>query len=73
MGFETVAIARGCDKEPPSPLNSGRTTISTARALTLGPNSRIRAMIETLPLARAQDGYDRIMSGKARFRVVLAV
>lgn len=30
-------------------------------------------MIETLPLARAQDGYDRIMSGKARFRVVLAV
>ena len=32
----------------------------------------VRAMIETLPLARAQEGYDRMMSGNARFRVVLA-
>jgi D-arabinose 1-dehydrogenase-like Zn-dependent alcohol dehydrogenase len=28
-------------------------------------------MIETYPLAKAQNGYDRMMSGKARFRVVL--
>jgi D-arabinose 1-dehydrogenase-like Zn-dependent alcohol dehydrogenase len=32
----------------------------------------VRAMIETLPLARAQEGYERMMSGKARFRMVLA-
>jgi D-arabinose 1-dehydrogenase-like Zn-dependent alcohol dehydrogenase len=26
---------------------------------------------DSFPLAKAQDGYDRMMSGKARFRVVL--
>ena len=31
----------------------------------------VRAMIETIPAARAQEGYDRMMSGAARFRVVL--
>lgn len=31
----------------------------------------VRAMIETVPLARAAEGYERMMSGKARFRVVL--
>lgn len=31
----------------------------------------IKPMIETYPLDKAQEGYDRMMSGKARFRVVL--
>ena len=31
----------------------------------------IRAMVETLPLEQAGVGYERMMSGKARFRVVL--
>ncbi len=31
----------------------------------------VRAMIETMPLERAQDAYDRMMSGAARFRMVL--
>ncbi len=31
----------------------------------------IRAMIETVPLQRAQEAYDRMMSGAARFRMVL--
>ena len=31
----------------------------------------IRAMVETLPLEQAAAGYERMMSGKARFRVVL--
>ncbi|HEY6085532.1 MAG TPA: alcohol dehydrogenase, partial [Nitrospira sp.] len=31
----------------------------------------IRPMIETLPLEQAAAGYERMMSGKARFRVVL--
>jgi D-arabinose 1-dehydrogenase-like Zn-dependent alcohol dehydrogenase len=33
----------------------------------------IRPMIETFPLERAAEGYDRMMSGKARFRVVLTM
>jgi len=33
----------------------------------------VRPMIEKLPLARAAEGYDRMMSGQARFRVVLTM
>ena len=33
--------------------------------------SQIRPLIETYPLERAADAYERMMSGKARFRVVL--
>ncbi len=33
----------------------------------------VRAMIETFPLERAQDAFDRMMSGAARFRVVLTM
>jgi len=33
--------------------------------------SGIRPMIEVYPLERAAEGYERMMSGKARFRVVL--
>ena len=31
----------------------------------------VRPMIETFPLEKAQDAYDRMMSNKARFRVVI--
>jgi D-arabinose 1-dehydrogenase-like Zn-dependent alcohol dehydrogenase len=33
----------------------------------------IRAMVETIPLARAQEGYDKMMNNAARFRMVLTV
>jgi D-arabinose 1-dehydrogenase-like Zn-dependent alcohol dehydrogenase len=33
--------------------------------------SNIRPMIETMPLERAAEAYDRMMSGAARFRMVL--
>jgi D-arabinose 1-dehydrogenase-like Zn-dependent alcohol dehydrogenase len=33
--------------------------------------SNVRPMIETFPLTKAADAYQRMMSGKARFRVVL--
>jgi D-arabinose 1-dehydrogenase-like Zn-dependent alcohol dehydrogenase len=33
----------------------------------------IRPMVETFPLEQAAVAYDRMMSGKARFRVVLTV
>jgi D-arabinose 1-dehydrogenase-like Zn-dependent alcohol dehydrogenase len=31
----------------------------------------VRPMIETFPLEKAAEGYDRMLSGKARFRVVI--
>jgi D-arabinose 1-dehydrogenase-like Zn-dependent alcohol dehydrogenase len=33
----------------------------------------VRPMIETFPLAKAAEGYERMMSGKARFRVVVTM
>ena len=33
----------------------------------------VRPMIEKYPLARAAEGYARMMSGKAEFRVVLTI
>jgi propanol-preferring alcohol dehydrogenase len=39
--------------------------------LTLSLDRGIRAMIEVLPLAEAPKAYERMMSGQARFRVVL--
>ncbi len=33
--------------------------------------SKVRPLIETYPLERATEAYERMMSGKARFRVVL--
>ncbi|WP_369046750.1 hypothetical protein [Sinomonas sp. P10A9] len=33
----------------------------------------VRPLFETYPLEEAADGFDRMMSGKARFRVVLTV
>jgi D-arabinose 1-dehydrogenase-like Zn-dependent alcohol dehydrogenase len=35
--------------------------------------SGVRPMIETYPLAKAAEGYARMMSGKAEFRVVLTM
>jgi D-arabinose 1-dehydrogenase-like Zn-dependent alcohol dehydrogenase len=35
--------------------------------------SGVRAMIETYPLEKADEAYARMMSGKARFRVVLTM
>jgi D-arabinose 1-dehydrogenase-like Zn-dependent alcohol dehydrogenase len=31
----------------------------------------VEAMIETFPLAQAAEAYERMLSGKARFRVVI--
>jgi D-arabinose 1-dehydrogenase-like Zn-dependent alcohol dehydrogenase len=35
--------------------------------------SGVRPMIETYPLEKAAEGYARMMSGKAQFRVVLTM
>ena len=36
-------------------------------------HNKIASMNEIYPLARAEEAYNRMMSGKARFRVVLKV
>src|SRR6266852_5547456 len=124
MGFRTVGIARGKDKEPlakklgarhyidsqgqdpgavlgglgiggkliilgaaaetlevpPLALLGGRrsivgwpsgTSIDSQDTLSFSALSGVRSMNEVFPLQRAAEGYERMMSGKAKFRVVL--
>ncbi len=49
------------------------TSIDSEDTLRFSVLSGVRPMIEKFPLARAAEGYDRMMSGKARFRVVLTM
>src|SRR5712672_3339429 len=46
------------------------TAIETEDALAFSVLANIRPMIETVPLEQAADAYDRMMEGKARFRMV---
>jgi D-arabinose 1-dehydrogenase-like Zn-dependent alcohol dehydrogenase len=50
------------------PSGTGADSADTLRFSVL---TGVRAMIETLPFARAQDAFDKMMSGAARFRMVL--
>jgi D-arabinose 1-dehydrogenase-like Zn-dependent alcohol dehydrogenase len=47
------------------------TSIDSQDTLAFSVQSGVRSMNETYPLVRAAEAYDRMMSGKARFRVVL--
>jgi len=47
------------------------TAIDSQDTLALSVLSEVRSMNEVLPLDRVTEGYERMMSGKARFRVVL--
>jgi D-arabinose 1-dehydrogenase-like Zn-dependent alcohol dehydrogenase len=47
------------------------TSIDTQDTLNFSSLTGVRPMNEVYPLERAPDAYDRMMSGKARFRVVL--
>jgi D-arabinose 1-dehydrogenase-like Zn-dependent alcohol dehydrogenase len=48
------------------------TAIDSEDTLKFSVQSDVRPMIEIFPLAKAAEAYQRMMSGKARFRVVLA-
>jgi len=50
------------------PSGTGADSADTMRFAVL---SGVRAMIETVPLERASEAYDKMMSGAARFRMVL--
>jgi alcohol dehydrogenase/propanol-preferring alcohol dehydrogenase len=47
------------------------TSIDSQDTLAFSQLSGVRAMTEVFPLERAPEAYERMMSGKARFRVVL--
>jgi D-arabinose 1-dehydrogenase-like Zn-dependent alcohol dehydrogenase len=47
------------------------TPIDSEDALAFSVLANIRPKIETVPLGQAADAYDRMMQGKARFRIVL--
>jgi D-arabinose 1-dehydrogenase-like Zn-dependent alcohol dehydrogenase len=49
------------------------TSIDSQDALAFSARTGVRSRNETVPLERAAEGYDRMMSGKARFRVVLTI
>jgi D-arabinose 1-dehydrogenase-like Zn-dependent alcohol dehydrogenase len=67
---------------PPLQLLRGRqsvrgwysgTSIDSQDTLNFSVLAGVRSMNETFPLERAAEAYDRMMSGKARFRVVLTM
>jgi D-arabinose 1-dehydrogenase-like Zn-dependent alcohol dehydrogenase len=49
------------------------TSIDSQDTLAFSVQSGVRSMNETYPLDRVAEAYDRMMSGKARFRVVLMI
>jgi alcohol dehydrogenase/propanol-preferring alcohol dehydrogenase len=49
------------------------TSLDSEDTLAFSALQNIRPVIETLPLERAAEAYDRMMSGKARFRMVLTI
>jgi D-arabinose 1-dehydrogenase-like Zn-dependent alcohol dehydrogenase len=49
------------------------TSIDSQDTLAFSARTGVRSMNETFPLERASEAYDRMMSGRARFRVVLTI
>ncbi|HEY2883171.1 MAG TPA: alcohol dehydrogenase [Pirellulales bacterium] len=49
------------------------TSIDSQDTLAFSARTGVRPMIETFPLAKAAEAYDRMASGKARFRAVLTM
>ena len=48
-----------------------RSTIDSEDSLAFSALTGVRPMTEVFPLEQADEAYERMMSGKARFRVVL--
>jgi D-arabinose 1-dehydrogenase-like Zn-dependent alcohol dehydrogenase len=49
------------------------TSIDSEDTLAFSARGGVRSMNEAFPLERVNEAYDRMMSGKARFRVVLTM
>ncbi len=83
-GGKLLVIGASADPITVSPLQliSGRKSIQgwpsgTAKdseeTLAFSSQTGVRPMIERYPLEKAAEGYERMMSGRARFRVVLTM
>jgi D-arabinose 1-dehydrogenase-like Zn-dependent alcohol dehydrogenase len=74
-----VGLAESLEVSPPVLISGARsikgwpsgTSIDSQDTLSFSLLSGVRPMNELFPLERAEEAYDRMMSGKARFRVVL--
>jgi D-arabinose 1-dehydrogenase-like Zn-dependent alcohol dehydrogenase len=86
LGVNGKLMVLGAPHEPLElsvyPLIGGRrsiagwysgTSIDSEDTLSFSTLTGVRAMTEVYPLERAAEAYDRMMSGKARFRVVLKI
>jgi D-arabinose 1-dehydrogenase-like Zn-dependent alcohol dehydrogenase len=84
LGIDGALLIVGASMEPlpipPVALIGGRKSIKgwpsgdaadSADTLKFSAAEGIRPMIETMPLERAREAYDKMMSGAARFRMVL--
>ena|SRR5690348_4000332 len=84
LGVDGKLIIVGAPSEPPQlsviPLIFGRrsivgwpsgSSIDSQDTMAFAAQAGVRPMTEVFPLERAAEGYERMMSGKARFRVVL--
>jgi len=84
LGIDGRLVVVGAASQPmpvvPAALIGGRKQIAgwpsgTAKdseeTLAFSALAGVRPMIERMPLARAQEAYDKMMAGKARFRMVL--
>jgi alcohol dehydrogenase/propanol-preferring alcohol dehydrogenase len=84
LGAEGTLLVLGAPQAPLSvsafALISGQRTvkghysgvsIDSEDTLAFSARMGVRSMNEVVPLTRVSEGYDRMMSGKARFRVVL--
>jgi D-arabinose 1-dehydrogenase-like Zn-dependent alcohol dehydrogenase len=84
LGINGKLLVLGAPYEPlevpVGPLLGGRrlvegwysgTSIDSQDTLSFSTLTGVRAMTEVYPLERAAEAYERMMSGKARFRVVL--
>jgi D-arabinose 1-dehydrogenase-like Zn-dependent alcohol dehydrogenase len=75
VGAETIDV-------PPLPLILGRlavqgwpsgTAMDSEDTLKFSSLSGVRPMIEKFPLEKAEEAYQQMISGKARFRAVLTM
>jgi D-arabinose 1-dehydrogenase-like Zn-dependent alcohol dehydrogenase len=77
----TVGAAESMQVSPTALLFGNRsvrgwysgTSIDSQDTLAFSQRMGVRSMNETYPFERVAEGYDRMMSGKARFRVVLSM
>ena len=84
LAIDGKMVVLGVSPEPieAPPLRLGRrppvvhgwpsgTSIDSEDTLSFSALAGVRPMIETMPLERAAEAYERMMSGDARFRMVI--